>query len=216
MVLGTTPKGSDLIPLGSVKVPNVSNQKPLQGGAIYTDLAGDDSAPGVMALGDSAFATYSACVVGQIPATTAGDCFTLTWVSKVIRLRRVQVTGIATTAQTLDITLVKRSAVDTLGTSTSPTVVAHDSLNQGLNTALVKAYSVAPTAGTLVGILCAEKLLLPVSASSGGESQVEWIFGTRPSQSPLLRAAGLFAVTISAIPAGGSMNISFEWTEDNL
>jgi hypothetical protein len=216
MAYGTTQKGSDLIPLGSVKVPNVSNQKPLQGGAVYTDLAGDDSAPGVMALGDSAFATYSACVVGQVPATTAGDCFTLTWVSKVIRLRRIQITGVATTAITLDVTLVKRSTVDTVGTSTTPTVVAHDSNNQGANTALVKAYTVAPTAGTLVGVICAEKLLLPVSAASGGESQVEWIFGNRPAQSPLLRTTGLFAVTISAIPSGGSMTISFEWSEDNL
>jgi hypothetical protein len=215
MAYGTTARGSDLYPLGSVQVPGQVNTTPLQGGAKYTDALGNDSAPAIMAPGDSAFPTYSACVVGQIPVTTAGDCFVLNWVSKVIRLRRIQVTGTATTAITLDVTLVRRSTADSAGTSSTPTIVPHDSANPAA-TATVKAYTVAPTAGTLVGIICAEKLLLPVSAASGGESQVEWIFGERPAQSPLLRATGLFAVTISAIPAGGSMTISCEWSEDNL
>jgi hypothetical protein len=212
---GNTPRDAGNLPMGSIWTPGQANPIPLQGGAPYTDVNGNISAPGIMAPGDSAFPTYSACIVGQVPATTAGDCFVLNWVSKVIRLRRIQVTGTATTATTIDVTLVRRSTADSAGTSTTPTIVPHDSANPAA-TATVRAYTVAPTAGTLVGVICAEKLLLAVSAATGGESQVEWIFGERPSQCPILRAAGLFAVTISAVPSGGSMTISMEWSEDNL
>jgi hypothetical protein len=214
MTAGATQRGSDNLPLGSVVTPGIATPAVLQGGTqTGPDANGVTTAPGVMALSDGFKATFSACITAQVPVTTAGDCFVLNWVSKVIRLTRIQVTGTATTATTLDVTLVRRSTADTAGTSTTPTIVPHDSGNPAV-TATVKAYTVAPTAGTLVGIICAEKLLLAVPAATGGESQVEWIFGNRPSQSPVLRAAGLFAVTISAIPSGGSMTISMEWTEE--
>ncbi len=215
MTAGVTQRGSDNLPLGSVVTPGIALPAALQGGTQTTDANGVTTAPGVMALSDGFKATYSACVTNQIPVTTAGDCFVLTGsATKIVRLTRVQVTGTATTATTLDVTLVRRSTADSAGTSTTPTIVKHDS-GSAAATAVAKAYTVAPTAGTLVGAICSEKLLLAVPAASGGESQVEWIFGNRPAQSPVLRGIlEFFAITISAIPAGGSMNISFEWSEE--
>jgi hypothetical protein len=216
MAYGNTPRDAGNLPLGSVWVPGQANPIPLQGGNKYTDANGNDSAPGVMALGDGWKVTYSAAIANQVPATTAGDCFVLqASATKLVRLTRVLVSGTATTATTLDVTLVRRSTLDTAGTSTSPAMVPHDSLDSPA-TALVKAYTIAPTAGTLVGILRSAKLLLAVPAATGGGPQILWEFGNLAEKQPMLRSGTThcYAVTISAIPTGGSMDIAFEFTEE--
>jgi hypothetical protein len=216
MTYGTTSKGTDGLPQGSVWVPGQANPVPLQGGNPYTDVNGNVSAPGIMAMGDGWKVTYSAAISNLVPATTAGDCFVLqASATKLARLVRVLVSGTATTATTLDVTLVKRSTLDTAGTSTSPAMVPHDSAD-GAATAVVKAYTVAPTAGTLVGILRSAKLLLAVPAATGGGPQILWEFGNLAEKQPLLRSGTThcYAVTINAIPTGGSMNIAMEFTEE--
>jgi hypothetical protein len=214
MGTGVTQIGGDGLPFGSVITDGIVNPAALQGGPQKTDSQGHVIAPGVMTLTDGFKTTYSVAIANLVPATTAGDLFVLSWVAKVVRLTRVQISGTATTATTLDVTLVRRSTADSAGTSTSPAIVAHDSAS-GAASSTIKAYTVAPTAGTLVGLICAAKLLLAVPAASGGSVPVTWEFGERPAQAPVLRAAlQSLAVTISAIPTGGSLNVSMEFTEE--
>jgi hypothetical protein len=216
MTWGVTQKGTDGLPLGSVHPPGQTNPVPLQGGLPYTDANGNTSSPGVMALSDGWRVTYSAGIAAMVPATTAGDCFVINAsATKLVRLSRVMINGTATTATTLDITLVRRSTLDTAGTSTTPAMVPHDATDAAA-TALVRAYTVAPTAGTFVGILRASKLLLAVPAATGAMPPLEWDFGNLAEKQPLLRAGTThcYAVTISAIPSGGSLDIAMEFTEE--
>lgn len=214
MAIGATQKGSDGLPSGSVITEGIAAPAALQGGIQTTDSQGNVIAPSLIQRGDGWRATFSAAATGIVPATTAGAIFTLRGSStKIVRLTRCHVSGIATTVITLDIGLAKWSAAPTGGTAiTVPTMVAHDSANTA--TALVAGYSVAPTAGTLVGILRSQKLLLPLSAAASKGPDIDWEFGVRPAQCPLLNATTqYYAVTISAIPAGGSLDVYIEWTE---
>jgi hypothetical protein len=215
MAIGVTQKGTDGLPAGSVITEGIAAPAALQGGVQTTDSQGNIIAPAAMSRGDGWRATFSAAATGIVPATTAGAIFTLRGSStKIVRLTRCHVSGLATTAITIAVGLAKWSTAPTGGTAiTAPTMVAHDGATTA--TGLVAGYTVAPTAGTLVGLLRSQKLLLPLSAAAAKGPDIEWEFGIRPAQCPLLTAAitQLFAITISAIPAGGSIDVYIEWTE---
>jgi hypothetical protein len=205
------------IPASSSYNPLTQLFKAVRGWNKITDGSSNDSYAFAVSPEDGGKATYSAAATAIVPATTAGAIFTLrgsATANAVVRLTRCHVSGIATTAITLDVTLEKWSAAPTGGTAiTAPTMVAHDS-SSGAAGALVAGYTVAPTRGTLVGVMRSGKLALPLAASSQGP-EIEWEFGVRPSQCVVLRGNTQYAaILISAIPAGGSIDVSMEWTED--
>lgn len=163
---------------------------------------------------DGAKATYSASIVNLLVAALATDVFTITGnASKVVRVTRVTVTASQTTSGQVNLILLKRSTANTAGTSTSPTIVPHDSLNAA-STSVIRAYTANPTAGTLVGNLKTRKVF--IGATTGNSDECIWDFGTRPAQALVLRgvnesiAINLNGVTVTA----GSFNIAIEWTEE--
>jgi hypothetical protein len=95
-------------------------------------------------------ATYVASV-SAMSTTIASDVFVLTGsATKTIRVTRVEVYCVSGAATTTTWQLIKRSTVDTAGTTSAATVIAIDSSNAAAS-ATATGYTVAPTLGTSVG-----------------------------------------------------------------
>jgi hypothetical protein len=108
--------------------------------------------------------------------------------------------------------LVKRSTVDTAGTSTAPAKVPHDSADAAAN-AVLAAWTANPTLGTTVGALKAAKLAVPAPASPAKDELI-FELGERGKGVYLKGAAEQLAVNLNgATITGGSFDISVEWFE---
>jgi hypothetical protein len=157
--------------------------------------------------------TYSAVALGVTPAATATDLMTLAGATgSIVRVSRVQVSGIATSAGELDVVLIKRTAANTGGTSTAPAIAQFDT-NDGAPAGVVALYSANPAGLGAGKALRAGKLALPLAGVSA--APLVWDFGTRNGREVYVRAGELLAVNLNGatIPAGASVDIELEWTE---
>lgn len=172
--------GSDGVNLKTIKVD-------ANGGQI---IAGEGT-PGVPVGGVASiqFAepqTYTVVASAFVPtATAATDIFSIIGsATKTIRVHKVRASGTTTsgTAIKLNFQLIKRSTVNTGGTSVADTPTAHDSTNAAA-TATAKHYTANPTAlGTSVGLVRAEQASVSVSGQL-----IEWTFNETSVQALYLR-----------------------------
>jgi len=163
---------------------------------------------------DNLRTTYSAAVTFA-PAATPTDIATISGsATKVIRVTRIELSGIATTAQTQIVQLIKRSAANTGGTTAAMIAVPLD-VDNAAATATVVNYTANPTAlGAAIGTLRRNETLFPLSGTPS--NYVSWEFGTRNNQPITLRAATqILAIALNGTTiAGGSISLYIEWTED--
>jgi hypothetical protein len=160
-------------------------------------------------------ATYSATMVAVAAAANATDIFTITGSgTKLVRILRFGVSGIATAVGTQQVNLIKRSTADTAGTSAAVAAVAHDSANAAA-TATVLSYTANPTLGTTVGTIRSAALALGAAAAVGS-GEKEWRFSEVNDQSIVLRGTGqVLALNLNAaILAGATLTAWVEWTEE--
>jgi hypothetical protein len=159
-------------------------------------------------------AGYSAAVQGLAPAATPTDVFTIAGsASKVILPTKIVISCTQTTAGAIDVLFIKRSTADTLGTSTAPTAVRHDS-NSAAATATLAAYTANPTLGTAVGNVGTYKLACLAPATATPQDALIERFG--PPGAPLLvrGTAEQLVVNLNSVTVtGGSFNIRIEWVE---
>lgn len=158
--------------------------------------------------------SYRASVTGLATAASATDFFTITGASgKVVTVQRIACSGIASTAGTPDIVLLRRSAANSAGTSTTPTVVKLDTTSPNAS-AVVRAYTANPTLGALVGNLDVAKLALPLAAT-GANMQI-YVYVNMSGSIPLrVRSGEVVALNGNAatLAPGASLDCSIEWTE---
>lgn len=159
--------------------------------------------------------TYAASIVGLVPlAAGATDLFTISGsATKTVKVLSLHISGNATTAVTVPLSIIKRSAANTGGTSTAPTVTPHDS-NNAAGTAVVLAYTANPTAlGATVGMLDTFKLDLPASATATNVNLDEDFNDGQPYV--LRGTAQILAINLntSAITAG-NLTVAIHWTEE--
>lgn len=160
-------------------------------------------------------ATYSFAIIGFIPAATPTDIFTVVGnATTVVRISRIQITGVATAASEMDVQLVKRTAANSGGTATQPAICLHDS-GEAAPQAVLNQYGANP-AGLGAGIAFrAQKLALP--APGGTAQPVVWEFPAgRNGREVFLRGAvQALAINMNGgtVPAGCSLDIEIEWTE---
>ena len=160
--------------------------------------------------------SYSASVTDLATAATATDVFTITGsATKTIRVTRIQISGIATTAGAFDVALIKRSTANTAGTSSAPTLVAHDS-SSAAATAVVRAYTANPTLGTAVGTLQVRRIVLTTAAAGVAETPTVIELGLRGEQPIFLRGVTeVLAVNLNGVTVtGGSFDIDVTFTEE--
>jgi hypothetical protein len=206
----TNPTGK----FGALELSSIALKNPVTGNL---DVArATPGATGVQAVSsEGTKATYSSASFGVTLAATATDFWELIGsASKTIRVLRITLTGTATAGASPDILLIMRSAVDTGGTATQPTIVPNDS-NNAAATAVINLYSANPTLGATVGTVRARKLNLGAPGAAG---IIEWKFSGNNDQALVLRGvAQVLCLNFSgvAVPAGTSIDIEAEWVEDN-
>jgi hypothetical protein len=158
--------------------------------------------------------TYSASNVFVLP-NLATDVFTISGSNtKTIRIYRVLFYLTATTGSNATIIGLRRSSLNTGGTSTLLTGVAHDTTNPA-PTAVVRSYTANPTLGTLVGNM----FHFGVYVSGGGTiGSIPFSYLIEnPIVEPItLRGTNqLFAVNMSGVTfSGNSARATVIWTEE--
>lgn len=139
--------------------------------------------------------------------------------SKTVKIRRIKVSGMTLTAVGyFTINVEKLSTASTGGTSTTPPCVPLDSADAAA-TAVVRAYTVAPTKGTLVGTLASWRTLwqATVAVNSATTDWYIFDFGDIPeTRSIVLRGvAQEVALTFPVVLASaGTLAIDIEFTEE--
>jgi hypothetical protein len=176
-------------------------------------------------LDDSNRNTYSGSITGLVGV--AGDILTFTapTTNLIMRLMRLSITAVATAATDTILTLVKRSTLDTGGTSAGVSTTPHDS-NWGNASTVVTSYTAAPAPGTLVGSALRTAYFNAALTGTGQAFAQTWQFGDRASACPRIYGPKLvpgqpaplptqqLALNVSSSVAGVLYNIDFEFTED--
>jgi hypothetical protein len=156
--------------------------------------------------------TYSSTIAQFSPAASAQDVCTLAGsATKTIRLRRVFFNALPTTAVAEAVAFVKRSTVDTAGTSVKLTPLPYDSQSSAA-TAVAEYYTANGTAGTIVGLIADITRHFGISTTIA--TPFEFDFGALGSALVLRGAAEQFAVNLSGVTYSGTVSCTFEWTEE--
>jgi hypothetical protein len=161
--------------------------------------------------------TYSAAITGLVFAASATDIFTITGsASKLVKVTRISFSGTQTTESTRDVRLAKRSTANTVGTSSAPTAVPHDSADPPA-TATVLAYTANPTLGTLVGIFRSQKVYMSSGTAANDADEEVWEYGARNAKAGVLRGiAEVIGVNMNGVTSSGNnCDLSVEWTEED-
>ena len=161
--------------------------------------------------------TYSYQSAALTPVATATDVVTLTGsASKTIRVTKVCVSGVATTAAVYDVFLIKRTTADTGGTSTTPTPAQHDS-NDSAASGTINLYTANPTLGTGVAVGGAHLVLTDADTPVQHNTPTCWNFGDNADEKIALRGvAQQLAINHggAAVPTGASMLYTVEWVSE--
>lgn len=160
-------------------------------------------------------ATYSATIVGMTPAASATDLFTIAGAAnKVIRVTRLNCSGVSTALSNTLLQVVKRSVLDTGGTATNPAATPHTSADPAA-VATVAAYTANPTLGAIVGTALRVGFVALGTATAIG-SPFTQDFGPINDKQPILRtAAEQLAINANgaSLAAGAALSCTVEWTE---
>lgn len=184
-------------------------------GAVGTTL--DTTTPLPAPPADVVFGAYMAATGPFTPGATPQDVFTITGsASKTIRIMRMSITTVQTSAGLNAWLLVKRSTANSGGTSSLVTAVPSDD-TYPVATATVRAYTANPTAGVLIGSVWAGRIAAPTIASApGGDS--EHYYDVINRGIPPIVLTGTTDVLAwnfggAALPAGLSVQATVWWTE---
>ena len=178
---------------------------------------------GIVAQVDGQKASYSASGNGLVPPSSCTDLIVLTGsATATVRVTRIEISGIATTILDTTVRLLLRTTADSGGTAVAVVGYAHDQ-NDSAATATVATYAGGlPTVNDGTNrVLRASKVLFNLAApAAGSESgRLIWDFGERPAARDLvLRGiAQQLAINLNGVSvAGGSVDWSIEWTEDQI
>lgn len=139
--------------------------------------------------------------------------------SKTVKIRNIRVSGMSLTAVGyFAINVEKLSTASSGGTSTTLAAVPLDSADAAA-TAVVKAYTVAPTKGALVGTLATWRALwqATVAAASAITDWHLFSFGNLPETRPIVLrgVAQEIALTFPVVlSSAGTLAVDIEWTEE--
>ena len=161
--------------------------------------------------------TYSIFIPGVTPAATPTDILTLQGsATKLIRVRQIIITGIATSASNVQMLLNRRTAPNTAGTKTNPVLVSHDP-NDDAATCTLGLYSANPTGlGASLGIQDGGRLNL-APAANGAIDRLLLQYGWLNDKAPVLNGISDFlciGLGGAAMPAGSSFDFSICVSED--
>src|SRR5258708_526007 len=159
---------------------------------------------------------YRLGAIGATLAATPTDFITLAGAAGVVvRVKSIKLNGVATANGNMPVQLIRRSAVDTGGTSTTPTLVKMDT-NDAAASAVLTLYTANPTVGTAVGTLASTRINFSTTATGSVVANQGWDFTWRGDKPIVLRGAtDLLAINFNgaAVPAGGLLDWEIAWEE---
>jgi len=207
--IGASTAAANALQIAAVTLTTAPTLTNGQSGAVQADTTGS-----IFINNDGRKATYS-CYASFTPV--AGDIAVLPGsASKTIRIHRIEVSLSTTgTAGVEAVTLVKRSAADTGGTSAAMTAVPHDSAFAAASAA-PRNYTAAPTLGAAVGTVRGAQFF-DESASTTGANTWLWTFGDGRGGAAAIVLRGIaqqLAINLSGVIATQTVSVSYEWTEE--
>ena len=181
--------------------------------APFIDIPLDLAQPPPDAVTPSTFGSFMAASAPFTPGATPQDVFTITGsATKVVRVTRLTISTVQTTAGMNAWLLVKRSTANTGGTSVAETAIPIDD-SYPAATAVVRRYTANPTAGTLIGSLWSGRIPSPAPATALAMTE-KCLFDGREAVI-LTGTTDVLAWNFNgaALPAGLSVQASVWWTE---
>lgn len=157
--------------------------------------------------------SYRAAVTALVPAASATDIFTIAGAAgKTITVRTLHCDGAADGAQGVVLSVVKRSTLDTGGTSTAPTAIPLNPVQAAASAAL-KAYTVNPTLGTSVATLAVGIMATTVASPAFNNSGVTFDFTNQNLF--ITSSTGQVAVNANATTFNNNSKVNCwaEWSE---
>ena len=162
--------------------------------------------------------TYHAAMFNLTPNGTCTDIVLLGGATnKIIRLKEMVVSGTATNATNIGLYIFKRTSAPVGGTSTAITKVASSTNDPASVASLVHYATAPPTVGT--GAMMKVTRLNLAPAANGSIDRFEWDFSWKNDKSPMAESATEYlalGMNGNAIPAGGGLDISLTWTEEDV
>ncbi len=163
-------------------------------------------------------ATYGGFSGNFTPAANATDVFRLVGsATKLIRLKSIYISGTSTTAANIIVNIILRTAVNTGGTPVAITPASHD-MGDDAVAATLQYYSANPSALGAGATIRGGRLNL-APAANGAIDRLLFDWSWHNDKSPILQsAAQSICVNLggAAVPAGGSLDISCEWSEEAI
>lgn len=166
----------------------------------------------------TARAVYSSAVTTLTPPATPTDMVTIIGsATKTIRVLYIELFSTQTLSGTNTFFIVNRSAADTGGTSTTPTIVPWNS-GSAAATSVVRQYTVNPAGlGASVGTVMVAKITTPAAASLTNDTYIfDFTRNGVASGFVLQGAAQTLALNFNgaALPSGLAISVNVIWTEE--
>lgn len=125
---------------------------------------------------DSVKNTYMIGFNNLVVAAGATDIFTITGsASRIIKIIEIELQGTSAAATVINVNVVKRSTLNTGGTSTTLTPVPLNSSSPA-STATVKTYTANPTLGTSLGIISTKKYNVNINTATPDSFEQEYTY----------------------------------------
>ena len=163
---------------------------------------------------ESGLASFSYAGYDLTPAATPTDLLTLTApTGRVLRVRSVTISGIATTAGVMPFSLIKRTEANTAGTSTAPTPAKLDKDDAAAAVGVLALYTANASSLGAGTTLKTRRVFMNLATAQPDRWVVN--FG-QDGMKPLKLAPGeMLAINGNgaALPAGSKFDLGIEWTE---
>lgn len=186
-------------------------------GSLVTDIQDGLGTRILVADNEPMRGSYSTFISALVPAALATDVVTIQGsATKIIRVRSILITGLATAASNLQVMVNRRSSANTGGTATHPTFTQRDNLDDA-PTAVLSAYTANPSAlGTLVGLQDGGRLNV-APAANGPIDRMLLQYGWINDKAPVLRGVADFlciGLGGAAVPAGCVLDFNIVVSEE--
>lgn len=174
--------------------------------------------------------SYAATFVALVGAAAGTDLVTITGAAgRVVKVVRITISAIATAAAVSDLSIIRRTTANTVGTSTAVVPTERGALRRdGTGTiqadpayATVLAYTVSPTLGAAVaptgGPIHAQKLALNTAAGTVADPLVIDFTATGMELPTLIGVNDVLAINMNgATNAGNAFTGVIEFTEQSV
>lgn len=198
------------------------------GAVLVAALAANAQVPGVNSTLNSVFTlaydnstmkpTYSASGgSASLPTSSTAVCGMAGSSTKVIKVRRIMLSGGATAVVTEPVAIQKRSTANSnaSGTPLALTQVPYDANNSAGTAAFVDIWQAAPTLGTLVGVLADPFITFSNYTTGTSNGTQTLVFGQLGQPIVLRSTSQMVEVNLGgSAPSGLSLSCTFEWTEE--